>query len=330
MFLTTADGLLIASLPDDPTMTLHNDISKSWLASARTVTKNAYVSPVHSRSSDGRIATDITSSVHGPDGRTIGFVGVSVLVERIGRRLSLIDFADQAQCQIVDQNGTALFGDDFRPSTGMVSPQMQSLIKRMHADKSGHIEETGVIYSSAPVEETGWTTIVKQPKAVAYRPVHDLLEKMTVLATWLIVGTGIIAWLAGKFYRRQSEAAARIEREVTFNDKILANMPSGIALVDSETRRFLQANEAFGQMARRFGNLPPEKEVREATYLEVNIAPADAIEKGSRIWHALPAHRAATGGPIRRNEFCERKSASPPGFEAERARRSLSRGRQDA
>ncbi|HEY2713419.1 MAG TPA: ATP-binding protein [Chthoniobacterales bacterium] len=279
MFLTTADGGLIASLPDDPTMTLRNDISKIWLASARNVTKNAYVSPVHPRSSDGRIATDITSPVHGPDGRTIGFVGVSVLVERIGRRLSLIDFADQAQCQIVDQNGTALFGDDFKPSTGTVSPQMQSLIKRMHVDKSGHIEENGVIYSSAPVEETGWTTIVKQPRAVAYRPVHDLLEKMTVLATWLIVGTGIIAWLAGKFYRRQSEAAARIEREVTFNDKILANMPSGIALVDSETRRFLQANEAFGQMARRFGNLPPEREVREATYQEVNIAPADAIEK---------------------------------------------------
>jgi signal transduction histidine kinase len=279
MFLTTADGRLIASLPDDPTMTLRNDITKIWLAGARDVTKNAYVSPVHPRSSDGRIATDIASPVHGPDGRTIGFVGVSILVERIGRRLSLIDFADQAQCQIVDQNGTALFGDDFKPSTGMVSPQIQSLIRRMHADKSGHIEENGVIYSSAPIESTGWTTIVKQPRAVAYRPVHDLLEKMTVLATWLIVGTGIIAWLAGKFYRRQNEAAARIEREVTFNDKILANMPSGIALVDSETRRFLQANEAFGQMARRFGNLPPEKEVREATYQEVNIAPADAIEK---------------------------------------------------
>ncbi len=279
MFLTTADGRLIASLPDDPTMTLRNDIAKIWLGGARDVTKNAYVSPVHPRPSDGRIATDIASPVHGPDGRTIGFVGVSILVERIGRRLSLIDFADQAQCQIVDQNGTALFGDDFKPSTGMVSPQIQSLIRRMHADKSGHIEENGVIYSSAPVESTGWTTIVKQPRAVAYRPVHDLLEKMTVLATWLIVGTGIIAWLAGKFYRRQSEAAARIEREVTFNDKILANMPSGIALVDSETRRFLQANEAFGQMARRFGNLPPEKEVREATYQEVNIAPADAIEK---------------------------------------------------
>jgi signal transduction histidine kinase/CheY-like chemotaxis protein len=122
-------------------------------------------------------------------------------------------------------------------------------------------------------------TVVRQPRAVAYRPVHVLLEKMTFLASWLIVGTAIIAWLAGNFYRRQSEAAARIEREVVFNDKILANMPSGIALVDPETRRFLQANEAFGQMARRFGDLPAEKEIREATYQEVKIAPPEAIEK---------------------------------------------------
>ncbi len=56
-------------------------------------------------------------------------------------------------------------------------------------------------------------------------------------------------------------------------------MPSGIALVDPTTRKFLQANEAFGQMARRFGNLPPEKEMNEATYQEVNIAPPEAIEK---------------------------------------------------
>ena len=141
------------------------------------------------------------------------------------------------------------------------------------------MSERGKLYSSAPVEPTGWTTFVEQPRAVAYKPVSDLLERMTVLATWLIVATGIIAWLAGKYYRRQREAAARIEREVIFNDKILANMPSGIALVDPETRRFLQANEAFGQMARRFGNLPPEKEMRDATYEDVNIAPAEAIEK---------------------------------------------------
>jgi signal transduction histidine kinase/CheY-like chemotaxis protein len=278
MFIATADGRLIASLPDDPTMILDDRISKSWLAAARTA-QNAYISPVHPRSPDNRITTDLVSPVRGPDGTTIGFVGVSVLVERIGRRLSTIGFADQAKCQIVDQNGAALFSDDFKANPGRISNDTKTLFNDIRSDKSGHIERQGKLYSFAPVESTGWITVVAQPRAVAYKPVRDLLERMTVLATWLIVGTGIIAWLAGKFYRRQREAAARIEREVIFNDKILANMPSGIALVDPETRKFLQANEAFGQMARRFGNLPPEKEMNDATYQEVNIAPPEAIEK---------------------------------------------------
>ncbi len=278
MFITTADGRLIASIPDDPTMLLDNRISRSWLEAARTA-KGFYVSPVHPRSSDNRIATDLVGAIRGPDGAPIGFIGVSVLVERIGRRLSTIDVATQAKCQIVDQNGAALFSEDFKANSGPISKAEKSVINNIRADKSGHIEREGKLYSFAPVESTGWITVVEQPRSVAYKPVRDLLERMTVLATWLIVGTAIIAWLAGKFYRRQREAAARIEREVIFNDKILANMPSGIALVDPETRKFLQANEAFGQMARRFGNLPPEMEMSDATYQEVNIAPREAIEK---------------------------------------------------
>jgi signal transduction histidine kinase/CheY-like chemotaxis protein len=281
MFITTADGRLIASIPDVPEKMLDDRISNSWLAAARTA-QNFYVSPVHPRLSDNRdnrLATDLVSAIRGPDGTTIGFIGVSVLVERIGRRLSSIDLPEQAKCQIVDQNGVALFNDDLKANPGPISDATKTLISDIRSDKSGHLERRGKLYASAAVDPTGWITFVEQPRSVAFRPVRDLLERMTVLATWLIVATGIIAWLAGKFYRRQREAAARIEREVIFNDKILANMPSGIALVDPETRRFLQANEAFGQMARRFGNLPPEKEMRDATYEDVNIAPAEAIEK---------------------------------------------------
>lgn len=278
MFITNADGRLIASLPDDPAMILNDQISKTWLASARTA-QAFYVSPVHPRAPDNRLATDLVSAIRSADGSTTGFIGVSVLVERIGRRLSTIDFADQEQCQIIDQNGIALFGDDFKATPGPVTPAATTLLSNIRARKKGHSEDQGNLYSFAPVESTGWTTVIKQPRAVAYKPVRDLLQRMTILAGWLIVGTGIIAWLAGKFYRRQNEATARIEREVIFNDKILANMPSGIALIDPETRRFLQANESFGQMARRFGNLPPEKEMSEASFEEVGIAPPEAIEK---------------------------------------------------
>lgn len=279
MFITTADGRLIASVPpDDPARMLDDRISRSWLAAARTA-QGYYVSPVHPRSPDNRLVTDLVGAIRGPDQTTIGFIGVSVLVERIGRRLSTVDLADQAKCQIVDQNGAALFSNDFKANPDPISDSTKALISDIRSDKTGHIEQRGKLYSSAPVDPTGWITFVEQPRSVAYRPVRDLLERMTVLATWLIVATGIIAWLAGKYYRRQREAAARIEREVIFNDKILANMPSGIALVDPETRRFLQANEAFEQMARQFGNLSPEKEMRDATYQDVSIAPAEAIEK---------------------------------------------------
>src|SRR4051812_6080481 len=113
MFLATADGRLIASIPDDPARMLDERISESWLSAARA-SKEYYVSPVHPRLSDGRLATDLVAPVRGPDGEPIGFVGVSVLVERIGRRLSLIDLADHAKCQIVDQQGTALFASDFK------------------------------------------------------------------------------------------------------------------------------------------------------------------------------------------------------------------------
>src|SRR5438477_10785317 len=91
--------------------------------------------------------------------------------------------------------------------------------------------------------------------------------------------TTIFAWLGGIFYRRQTEAARRIEREVIFNEKILANMPVGIAFVDPVSKRFSQANEAFTQMAQRFGGLPRRREIADATYDDVKIAPADAIER---------------------------------------------------
>ena len=278
LFITTADGRMIASIPEDPARMLDDRISKSWLAAARA-TQGYYVSPVHPRLTDGRLATDLVSAIKGPDGTPIGFIGVSVLVERIGRRLSLIDLADQAKVQIVDQRGAALFANDFKPSLGPTSEAEKTLINDVRSNKSRNLLRQEKLYSWAPIETTGWITWVEQPRAVAYKPVTDLLERMTILATWLIVVTAIIAWLASKFYRREREAAARIEREVIFNDKILANMPSGIALVDPETRKFLQANDAFGQMARRLGNLPPEREMSEATYQEVNIAPPDAIEK---------------------------------------------------
>ena len=278
MFLTGRDGRLIASIPYNPAMIGKDFDSNLWLPQAEKIS-GAFVSPVHARFSDKRIVTDITGAVRTPDKNIAGYLGVSVLVERIGRRLSTIQFADKSSCQVIDQNGQALFMNDFRPNPGTSSARESILPKEINETKKGNLERGGNLYSFSPVESTGWTVVVKQPKDVAYKPVHDLVGRMSVLAAWLMVLTTIFAWLGGIFYRRQTEAARRIEREVIFSEKILANMPVGIAFVDPVSKKFAQANEAFSQMAQRFGGLPHRREITEASYDDVKIAPADAIER---------------------------------------------------
>src|SRR5207249_301544 len=71
----------------------------------------------------------------------------------------------------------------------------------------------------------------------------------------------------------------QLEREVIFNEKMLANMPGGIALVDPVSRRLLHANDAFARMAERFGDVPAGRDITEIVCDDVKIAPPGAIER---------------------------------------------------
>jgi len=270
MFIATADGKLLGTLPAAPNLRgqpFHPHIWKDG-ADGRT---SAYVSPVHQRPLDGRMVTDVVGAVRTRDGKTIGYIGASILTERIGRRLSSISFTDRTVCQIVDQQGFPLFTADFKSETKPTSPEEAKLISHIQKEQSGHLTRDGNIYSFEPLESAQWLAIIRQPEEIAYAPVHDLLRKITVPAGWLIAGTLVAAILAGRFYRRQAESARRIEREVSFNQKILANMPIGIALVDPETRRFLHVNDAFAQMALQIGQLPAGTDIEAATYDQIKI-----------------------------------------------------------
>src|SRR5213595_1201160 len=277
MFLAGSDGALLASIPTAPEM-VGKDFGASHWREQAAASDEPVVSPVHLRLSDNRLVTDIVAAVRAPDRTILGYVGDSVLVERIGKRLSAIEFSNRFRFEVFDQNGASLFANDFKPNPG-VTPQGGLLINEIRQNKTGHFEEHGNLYSFSPIEPTGWVAVVEQPKSLAYKPVHDLLARMTVLAAWLVVLTAVFAWLGSRFYQRQMESKRRIEREVIFNEKILANMPSGIAFVDPKSRRFLQANDAFAHMAQRFGDLPPGQDITEATYDDLKIAPAGAIER---------------------------------------------------
>src|SRR5581483_6178247 len=153
------------------------------------------------------------------------------------------------------------------------------LLKEFGPSREGHVEHNGNLYSFSPIEAAGWLAVVEQPKAITYKAVNDLLNKTTLLVGWFLLVTATGAALAGKLYQRHMESTRRLERAVTFNEKILANMPTGLAFVDPTTHRFLQANEAFAQMAKRFGAFPESRDIQSATYEEVQIAPAGAIDR---------------------------------------------------
>jgi signal transduction histidine kinase len=278
MFLAGPDGALIASIPTAPEMIGKDAGSTQWREQA-AASDVPIVSPVHPRLPDQRLATDIVAAVRAPDGTILGYVGDSVLVERIGKRLSAIEFSDRFLFEVLDQNGAALFANDFKPNPHVTSSEGSVFINEIRQNKLGHFEEHGNLYSFSPIEATGWVAVMGQPKSLAYKPVHDLLGRMTVLAAWLVVLTAVFAWLGSRFYQRQMEWTQRLEREVIFNEKMLANMPSGIAFVDPASRRFLHANDAFARMAERFGDLPPGRDITEISCDDVKIAPPGAVER---------------------------------------------------
>src|SRR5881392_3870346 len=278
MFLAAPDGTLLGSIPTSPEFVGKDFGADQWreesVASDRPI-----VSSVHPRFSDGRLITDIVAPVRAPDTTVLGFVGDSVLIERIGKRLSTIEFSDRFVFQVLDQKGAALFGNDFKPNPRATSPESGELLNKIRQSKNGHFEYRDNLYSFSHIESTGWAALVEQPLAVAYKPVHDLLGRMTVLTAWLVVLTGVFAWLGSRFYQRQLESKQQLEREVSFNEKMLANMPGGIALVDPVSGRFLHANDAFARMAERFGQVPEGREITEITCDEVKIAPSGAVER---------------------------------------------------
>src|SRR5438094_4686544 len=278
MFLAAPDGALLGSIPTTPELVGKDFGANQWREEAGA-SDQPIVSSVHPRFSDGRLITDIVAPVRAADTTVLGFVGDSVLIERIGKRLSTIEFSDRFVFQVLDQKGAALFGNDFKANPRATSPESGELLNKIRQSKNGHFEYRDNLYSFTHIESTGWVALVEQPLAVAYKPVHDLLGRMTVLAAWLVVLTGVFAWMGSRFYQRQLESKQQLEREVIFNEKMLANMPGGNALVDPVSRRLLHANDAFARMAERFGDVPAGRDITEITCDDVKIAPPGAVER---------------------------------------------------
>ncbi len=278
MFLADATGGLVASIPPDPQLIGIKHTPELWLKGAAAA-GTFYVSPVLARPTDGRMATFIVVAVRSQSGEIIGYMGASVLVERIGRRLIDFDFGEQTVAQVIDQTGFPLFDRTFQPNRPDVDSANAEFYRTLGENPRGLVENNGRLFMFEPVPGADWTAILHQPLSVAYAPVRNLLSKTTVLAAWLVIGTAIAAWLVSQLYRSQLVADERIARETFFNEEILANMPVGVALVDPVNRKFLQSNQSFAALMKEFGGINLDSDEGDLTFDDLNLELGSFFQK---------------------------------------------------
>ena len=257
MFLTDSVGRLIGSIPATSPELLGKDFSTAqWLAETRR-RDGYYVSPIHLRIPDNRLCSSVVAPVRTKNGDVAGFVGASILVERVGRRLASMDFGEQAVAQVIDQTGKPLFDANLMPNTG-THLEDPALLKMLDGSTEEHFTWKDSLVSYQKIEGARWTALLRQPSAVAYRPMRNLVEKTAVIAAWLVALYAVGSWLISWLYRNHLLASERIARETSFSQTILAHIPIGIALLDTVTHKVLEANEEFLEMAREFGGAPPD------------------------------------------------------------------------
>ncbi len=269
MFVTDAAGKLIASIPATLDSPGRDFSSKSWLAQAAKK-DGAFISGLERRVPDGRPATIIAAAIRKRSGEIIGFVGANVLVERLGKRLSALDYGEQSRPQVIDQSGVPFFGADFRANDGSRKADAD-LLTALSKCPAHHLMHGDDFITFAKLDTIGWTATLTQPAAVAYKPEHDLIAKATVIEAWFIIGSIAAAWIVSRLYTQQFEANERVARETFFNEKILANMPVGIALIDPTSQKILQANQSFVEMAQTFGGVGAAREITDLTFPDIKL-----------------------------------------------------------
>lgn len=271
MFLTDADGKLLASVPADQKRIGQEYAPRGRLSKTWKLSPGFNISPVLPRPSDGRMSTFIVVAVRSPNGKIAGYVGASVLVERIGRRLSDFDFGKESVAQVVDQTGFPLFDAEFQPNLQDSDQDELEFYQTLRIDETGLSQHQGNLYTFEIIAGTDWTAVLQQPLTVAYQPVRNLVTKTTLLAAWLVIGTAAAAWLVSQLYRAQLLADERIARETFFNEEILANMPVGVALIHPGDGRFLQTNQSFVSLMREFGGIDPEADFEELEFDDLDL-----------------------------------------------------------
>ena len=286
VFLTDPEGKLLAAVPEIPDgrggpagpSKGGSFTAAPWKELLDRPGAMYRVSPVYARAADGRPVISVVATVRDKAGATAGYLGADILIERLGRRLHTTEM-NIDNLQVVDANGHRIFDNSLQAAPtdrGDTDPALRRAFERL---SKGYREIRGTLYFFAPIGQTGWNAVLARPAEQFYRPVRSLLWETALLVALLIGGTALAAFLLTGFYRRQLLSSLRVEQAQLFNEKILANMPLGIALIDPETERFTHVNGLFVDLATALAGLPRQSGVAQVPFDKVGLASREALAR---------------------------------------------------
>lgn len=287
LFLTDVHGKLMAAVPQFKKGLLNGQdyASKEWLAGTLHPPglDNFYISPAYIRPGDGRLVASIVVAIKDHHDNLLGYLGADTLIERLGRRLAAVNLMRHSviNTQLIDQNGYPLFGRNFSPnqmSENNITPKKLWQAIQSHPEGGQEVTDQS-LYFFQPIERANWTAVLEEPVAIAHQAMHDMRSQNLYFALWLILITTGTAYVLGKLYQRQLQARFVVEREQIFNEKILANMPVGIAMIDQQGSQLLQTNGSFQEIIRSIKKISKTADFHNIKFSELNIAPPDVLQR---------------------------------------------------
>lgn len=244
LFLTDADGTLMADVPPLPEVRGRNFSHREWYKGVRSRVGAPYVSPIYKRAAPPQVNVfAVAVSIARVDGGVAGILVLQVRAVSFLEWVSAIDVGPEGAVYVIDSAGQIAFHSRRFAEIGHRDLSAASIGDKLRRGLSG-VEigadpfggESSVI-AYAPAARYGWGVVVQQPTRVAFAARDEQLRRLTIAYFLIILLCSALAWLAMRILaqRRQAEQDRAAKAEL---ERLVAERTAALEMANRELESF--------------------------------------------------------------------------------------------
>ena len=159
-------------------------------------------------------------------------------------------------------------------------PADPALLNVLNQTTEQHFRWQNDLVTSQKVDGAKWIVLLRQPVAMAYKPIWNLVGKGPIIAAWLVALYAIGSWLVSWFYRNHLRPPSASRGRPPSARRSSPTCPSASRSWTPARAKVLEANGKFLEMAREFGGAPPERKPDDLHLRDLpNLGIDEAVER---------------------------------------------------